>query len=72
MSVAPRKRQLATKVRRVVKGQQLTHAPPQKVHSFDNLVGRYKQGWRHRKPKRLRSFEIDDHQILCWQLDGEF
>jgi hypothetical protein len=29
MSVAPRKRQLATKVRRVVKGQEETHAPRQ-------------------------------------------
>jgi hypothetical protein len=43
-----------------------------KAQSLDNLVGSHKQGWRHRKPKRLRSFEIDDHQILCWQLDGEF
>jgi hypothetical protein len=42
---------------------------PQKVHSFDNLVARYKQGWRHRKPKRLCSFEIDDHQIFDWHLN---
>jgi hypothetical protein len=39
MSVAPRKRQLATKMRHVVKGQKETHAPQQKASLFDHLVG---------------------------------
>jgi hypothetical protein len=32
-----------------------------KAQSFDNLVGSHKQGWRHRKPKRFRGLEVDDH-----------
>jgi hypothetical protein len=40
-----------------------THAPQQKTELFDDLVGSHKQGWRHRKPKRFRGLEVDDHDI---------
>jgi hypothetical protein len=41
-----------------------------KVESlFDNRVGGDQQGRRHRKPKRLRSLEIDDHQKLDGHLN---
>jgi hypothetical protein len=42
MSVAPRKRQLATKVPRVVKGQSRTNGVAAKRGLFDHLVGRGK------------------------------
>ncbi|MEY2395707.1 MAG: hypothetical protein QOF94_2052 [Acidobacteriaceae bacterium] len=32
-----------------------------KAELFDDLVGSHKQGWRHRKPKRFRGLEVDDH-----------
>ena len=60
MSVAPRKRQLATKVRRVVKGQSRHFSPQRTKPSFDDLVGELLELHRHVEAQRLGGLEIDD------------
>jgi hypothetical protein len=54
MAGAPRKRQLATKVRRVVKGQQRKCGQA----SFDHLVGGGEQFIGHGEAERLRGLEV--------------
>jgi 2-iminobutanoate/2-iminopropanoate deaminase len=45
--------------------QKRTYAAPQKVPLFDHLVGAQLEFTADRKPKRLRSLEIDERGQLC-------
>jgi hypothetical protein len=65
MSGAPRKRQLATEERRVVKGQK--RPPPV---SLDHLISGRQQFRRNGEAERFRRFEIEGQFKFGWLEDG--
>ena len=76
MSVAPRKRQSATKMRPVVKGPGADSCiAANDVRGcntlFDHLVGKGEQLVGHGKAERLCGLEVDHQLELDWGLDGE-
>ena len=71
MSVAPRKRQSAAKIRPVVKGQEATYAPQQTAPLFDHFVGAQQERFRDCQPERFGGGQIDDEIELGRLIDRD-